>query len=74
MDNYIELFNWIQYLGFPESWNQSKQVYDQPGSDSLTGMRNVQRTQRSLGEGGTSDATLNTDNEKKFIITLSSGK
>jgi len=58
MDNYIELFNWIQYLGFPESWNQSKQVYDRSGSDSLTGLRNVQRTQRSLGEGGTSDATL----------------
>jgi len=58
MDNFIELFNWIQYLGFPESFNQSKQIYDQPGTTSLTGLRNVQRTQRSLGEGGVSDATI----------------
>jgi hypothetical protein len=58
MENYIELFNWIQYLGYPESFNQSKEIYDKNGLDSLSGLRNVQRTQRSLGAGGVSDATL----------------
>ena len=58
MANYIELFNWIQYLGFPESFNQSKEIYDKDGLQGLTGLRNVQRTQRSLGEGARSDATL----------------
>jgi hypothetical protein len=58
MDNYVEVFNWIQYLGFPESFNQSKELYEKDGMKGLTGLRNVQRTQRSLGDGGISDATL----------------
>ena len=58
LENYVELFNWIQYLGFPESFNQSQEVYDKTGLQSLTGLRNVQRTQRTLGEGARSDATL----------------
>ena len=58
MENYVEIFNWIQYLGFPESFNQSKQLYGQEGLKGLTGPQDVQRTGRSLGEGSTSDATL----------------
>ena len=58
MENYIELFNWVQYLGFPESFNQAKQLYNQEGLKGLTGPQDVQRTGRSLGEGATSDATL----------------
>ena len=58
MENYVELYNWLQYLGFPEGFNQAKQVYDNDGMKGLTGLRTVQRTGRSLGEGGTSDATL----------------
>ena len=58
MENYIELFNWVQYLGFPESFNQAKELYDSTGLQSLTGARDVQRTKRTLGEGATSDATL----------------
>jgi hypothetical protein len=58
MENYIELFNWIQYLGFPESFNQSKQLYGKDGLKGLTGPQDVQRTGRVLGEGATSDATL----------------
>ena len=53
MANYIELYNWITYLGFPESFNQSKELYDQgrsPGRSSIpTGQ---------LGDGVVSDATL----------------
>ena len=58
MENYIELFNWIQYLGFPESFNQAKELYSKDGLKGLTGPQDVQRTGRSLGEGATSDATL----------------
>ena len=58
MENYVELFNWIQYLGFPESFNQSKQLHNQEGLKGLTGPQDVQRTGRSLGEGATSDCTL----------------
>ena len=58
MENYIELYNWMQYLGFPEGFNQAKQVYEREGLKGLTGLRNVQRTKRSLGEGGVSDASL----------------
>ena len=58
MENFIELFNWIQYIGFPESFNQSKQVYNKEGTKGLSGPQDVQRTGRSLGEGATSDCTL----------------
>ena len=58
MENYIELFNWIQYLGFPEGFNQSKQVYNREGLKGLSGPQDVQRTGRTLGEGATSDCTL----------------
>jgi len=58
MENYIELYNWMQYLGFPQGFHQSKELYEKDGMKELTGLRNVQRTERSLGEGGVSDATL----------------
>ncbi|NMJ87327.1 MAG: hypothetical protein EX285_05755 [Thaumarchaeota archaeon] len=58
MENYVEVFNWLQYLGFPESFNQSKQLYDQEGLKGLSGPQDVQRTGRTLGEGPTSDCTL----------------
>ena len=58
MENYIEVFNWLQYLGFPESFNQSKELYDQAGLTGLSGPQDVQRTGRALGEGPTSDCTL----------------
>ena len=58
MENYIEIYNWLQYISFPESFAQSKEVYGNDGAKGLTGLRNVQRTGRSLGEGSVSDATL----------------
>jgi|TARA_R110000744_G_scaffold375616_1_gene489203 hypothetical protein len=58
MNNYIEIFNWLQYISFPESFTQSKEVYGKDGMKGLTGLKNVQRTGRSLGEGSVSDATL----------------
>ena len=58
MENYIELYNWLQYLGFPQGFHQSKEIYESDGLKGLTGLRNVQRTERALGEGGVSDATL----------------
>ena len=58
MENYIEIYNWLQYISFPESFAQSKEVYGNDGMKGLTGLRNVQRTGRSLGEGSVSDATL----------------
>ena len=58
MENYIELYNWMQYLGYPESFAQSKAIYEEEGLKGLSGLRDVQRTKRSIGEGGTSDATL----------------
>jgi hypothetical protein len=58
MENYIEIFNWLQYISFPESFAQSKEVYNKDGIGGLTGVRNVQRTGRSLGDGSVSDATL----------------
>jgi hypothetical protein len=73
MKNYIELFNWLQYISFPESFNQSKQVYNKDGMSGLTGLRNVQRTGRSLGEGSISDATitvLNSASKPNLSITL----
>ena len=73
MKNYIELYNWIQYLGFPEGFNQAKQVYEQDGLRGLTGVRNVQRTKRSLGEGGVSDASLtvlNSASQPNLTVTF----
>jgi len=58
MENYIEIYNWLQYISFPESFAKSKEVYGNDGMKGLTGLRNVQRTGRSLGEGSVSDATL----------------
>jgi hypothetical protein len=58
MENYIELYNWLQYLGYPESFAQSKEIYEKDGMKGLSGLRNVQRTQRQLGQGGLSDAAL----------------
>ena len=53
LKNYIELFNWITELGFPESYDQSKFIYDKgndtPGKGSLPS---------AIGEGPKSDATL----------------
>lgn len=39
MKNFIELYNWLQYLGFPEGFNQAKQVYGVNGLKGLTGDR-----------------------------------
>jgi len=58
MKNFIQLYNWLQYLGFPEGFNQAKQVYGVDGMKGLTGPRTVQRTGRTLGQGGVSDASL----------------
>ena len=73
MKNYIELYNWMQYLGFPEGFNQAKQVYEKDGLGGLTGLRDVQRTGRSLGEGSISDAVitvLNSASKPNLSITL----
>ena len=58
LENFIELYNWLQYLGFPEGFHQAKEIYERDGLKGLSGLRDVQRTGRSIGEGGTSDATL----------------
>lgn len=53
LKNYVELYNWITELGFPESFEQSKFIYDKeratPGTGSLPS---------AVGEGAYSDATL----------------
>ena len=53
MQNYVELFNWITELGFPESFEQSKHIYNKgrevPGQGALPS---------TVGEGPFSDATL----------------
>jgi len=73
MENYIELYNWMQYLGFPEGFNQAKQVYNKSGLQSLTGPRTVQRTGRTLGEGSVSDASLtvlNSASQPNLTVTF----
>jgi len=73
MKNFIELYNWLQYLGFPEGFNQAKQVYDKTGMKGLTGPRTVQRTGRTLGQGGVSDASLtilNSASQPNLTVTF----
>lgn len=53
MANYIELYNWLTYLGFPESFNQSKELYNKGRSAARTSIPTSE-----LGEGVVSDATL----------------
>jgi hypothetical protein len=73
MNNFIELYNWLQYLGFPEGFNQAKQEYGVNGLKGLTGPRTVQRTGRSLGQGGVSDASLtilNSASQPNMTVTF----
>ena len=49
MQNYVELYNWMTELGFPESFSQAKHIYDK--QDKLTAVD-------SMGEGPYSDGTL----------------
>jgi|TARA_R110002072_G_scaffold171398_1_gene325082 hypothetical protein len=55
LTNYVELFNWITQLGFPESFEQSKFIYEQGASAGTVGSGpNLDFN----GEGQYSDAVL----------------
>jgi len=38
LQNYLEIYNWIRQLGFPEDWNEYKEIKDQPKA-SGTGIK-----------------------------------
>ncbi len=60
MTNYVELYNWITQLGFPESTDQSKFIYDkaQATPSTAAGSGGSGLNLDFLGDGPYSDAVL----------------